>query len=584
MNSTRLNNKRRNFRLTFAAAAVLLAGIAFFLVSILGNLPGARLDLTRDRLFSMSPAAAEVLKGLKVPVQVKLYITPVDKMPTEYRTLERDITERMRNFEQVSKGMLQFSVHNPQDDEELQKTLGAKGLRPFQVQSIEKDEMGIKLIWSAMTIAYKDKPEETLPQILPQSLASLEQDVVGPVYRLTREKAPKVAVFGPKKEIDRQLAMMYLQQGMQPPEPQEQYSRLGAVLQQEHYEVVPVELTPMSTVPPDADLLVVMAGTPLNERQAYEINRALTSGVPVVMGVQAHEYGYAPAPGGGWSINGQDVVTGLEPMMAGFGLTVSEDHFMDSAMEVIELPREVNLGGLRMQTREPVRVPFQIRVTESQMNADSPMVNRIGSLFYLWGTPVVTDAAKLAAAGLKATTLMTSSDDCWQQPWSEGPVTGQMVNPAGQKMLGAQPLAVLVEGTFPDNWAGRAAPAWPGAAEGQPAPGVAPVTPKPGRLLLVGCAKMFDDNLLGAMQNGLLLMNGVDYLAGSQALLSIRAKMLTARVIKPVDARAKMFWRLFTVLAVPALIAAYGIVRAGVRRKEADRYRESLRRTGAEAH
>ena len=76
--------------------------------------------------------------------------------------------------------MLQFSVYNPQDDEEMQKTLGAKGIRPFQVQSIEKDEMGIKLIWSAMTIAYKDKPEEVLPQVLPQSLASLEQDVIGP--------------------------------------------------------------------------------------------------------------------------------------------------------------------------------------------------------------------------------------------------------------------------------------------------------------------------------------------------------------------------------------------------------------------
>ena len=97
-----MNNKRRNFRLTFAAAAVLLAVIAFFLVSILGNLPGARLDLTRDQLFTMSPAAAEVLEGLKVPVQVKLYITPADKMPTQLRTLERDITEQMRNFEQVA--------------------------------------------------------------------------------------------------------------------------------------------------------------------------------------------------------------------------------------------------------------------------------------------------------------------------------------------------------------------------------------------------------------------------------------------------------------------------------------------------
>jgi ABC-type uncharacterized transport system involved in gliding motility auxiliary subunit len=581
-----MNNKRRNFRLTFAAAAVLLAGIVFFLVSILGNLPGARLDLTRDRLFSVSPAAVEVLEGLKVPVQVKLYITPAGKMPTQLRTLERDLTERMRNFEQVANGKLEFSVYNPQDNEEMQKTLGAKGIRPFQVQSIEKDEMGIKLIWSALTIAYKDKPEEVLPQLLPQSLASLEQDIIGPVYRLTREKAPKVGVFGPKKEVDRQLAMMYLQQGMQPPEPQDQFSRLREVLQQERYDMVQVDLTPMSPLPPDLDLLVVMAATPLNERQVYEINRALTGGVPVIMGVQAHEYGYSPAPGGGWSINGQDLTTGVEPMLAGFGLTVSEDHFMDSAMEVIELPREINLGGLRMQTREPVRVPVQIRVSESQMNPASPMVNRIGSLFYLWGTPVVTDAAKLSAAGLTGTTLMSSSDNCWQQPWSDGPITGQMINPTGQKMLGGQPLAVLVEGTFPDTWAGRAAPAWPGAGDnGSPAPGDAPtpLTPKPGRLLLVGCAKMFDDNVLGALQNGLLMMNGVDYLAGSQALLSIRAKSLTERVIKPIDAQAKMFWRLFTVLMVPVALAAFGIIRGGMRRKEAARYRDSLRRPGAEA-
>lgn len=574
MNSKPRNSKRRNFRLTFALAAALLAVIAFFLVSVLGNLPGARLDLTSDRLFTMSPAAAEVLKGLKVPVQVKLYITPADKMPTQLRTLERDLTERLRNFEQVANGMLQFSVHNPQDDEELQKSLGAKGIRPFQVQSIEKDEMGIKLIWSAMTIAYKDKPEEVLPQLLPQSLASLEQDIIGPVHRLTRERAPRVAVYGPLKEIDRQLAMMYLQQGMQPPPPQEQYARLREVLQQERYEVVPVELTAASPVPADADLLVVMAAAPLQERQAWEVNRALTAGIPVVLAVQAHEYGYSPAPGGGWSVHGQDIATGLEPMLAGFGLTVSEDHFMDTAMEVIELPREVNLGGLRVQTREPVRAPIQIRVTESQMNAASPVVNRIAALFYLWGTPIDVDAAKLGAAGLTSTTLMSSSADCWRLPWSEGPVTGDMINPGGRAMAGPQPLAVLVEGTFPDTWAGRPVPTGPDGEGAAPAP----VTPRPGRLLLVGSAKMFDDSVIGAMQNGLLLMNGVDYLAGSQALLSIRAKSLTNRVIKPVDAQAKLFWRLFTVLLVPAGIAAYGIFRAGLRRKEAAHYRESLRR------
>ena len=50
---------------------------------------------------------------------------------------------------------------------------------------------------------------------------------------------------------------------------------------------------------------------------------------------------------------------------------------------------------------------------------------------------------------------------------------------------------------------------------------------------------MFDDNILAAGQNALLLLNAVDYLAGSQDLLGIRSKTLTQRVIKPVDAKRK---------------------------------------------
>jgi ABC-type uncharacterized transport system involved in gliding motility auxiliary subunit len=585
-----MSSKRRNFRATFTVSAILLAAIAFFLISVLDNLPGARVDMTSDKLFTMSPAATKILKGLEVPVQVKLFITPSDKMPTQLRNLERDITEQMRNFEQVSEGMLQFQVFNPQDDEEMQRTLGAKGIRPFQIQSIEKDEMGIKLIWSAITIAYKDKPEETLPQVLPQNLAALEQDIISPIYRLTREKAPKVAVYGPKKQVDQQLAMMYLQQGMQPPEPTDQYAQLAELLKQGHYEAVPIELTEASPVPDDIDALIVMAIAPLNERQIYEINRTLRRGVPVVMGVQAHEYGYAPAQNGGWTISGQNVTTGLEPMLAEFGLAVSQDHFMDSSMETIDLPREVNLGGLRMQTREPVRLPIQIRVTESQMDQDSPLVNRIGAVFYLWGTPISGDPAKLAENSLHISELIHGSENSWTEPWSEGPVTMAMLSPEGKTMSGPQPLAVLVEGQFPDTFADQEIPQWPAAAPADAAEDPLsqiqaepePVEPAPGSLFLIGSAKMFDDNILAAGQNALLLLNAVDFLAGSRDLLDIRSKTLTQRVIKPVEANEKMFWRIVAVLLVPVILAVFGIVRAGMRRKEAARYRETIKQaTGA---
>ncbi|MCP4292965.1 MAG: GldG family protein [bacterium] len=578
------SNKRNNFRLTFAIASILLTGIVFLVISVLGNLRGAQVDMTSDRLFTMSPAAARILKDLQVPVQVKLYITPGEMMPNQFKNLERDVTERMRNFEQVSEGMLQFSVHNPQDDEEMQKNLGAKGVSPFQVRSMEKDQIDLKRIWSAITIAYKDKPEEILPQVLPQSLPALEQDIIGPVFRLTRTAKPKVAVFGPKKELDQQMAMMYMQQGMQPPEPQPMFGRITDLLGQGHYEAVNVDLTATSLVPDDADALIVMATTSLNERQVFEINRTLQRGVPVIMGVQAHEYGYSPARSGrGWDISAQPVDTGLEPMLADLGITVSEDHFMDLNMEVIDLPREVMLGGMRMQTSEPVKLPMQIKVPEAQMSQESGLTNRIAQVFFLWGTPVVSDAAVLQNHGLQTTNLIHSSDNAWQTPFSEGQLPGSLFNPQGKTMVGAQPLAVLIEGMFPDTFANKPVPQWPAApvADGEaPAPvsdDPAPITPSAGQLLVIGSAKMFDDGVIAAPQNALLLLNAVDYMAGSQDLLSIRSKTLTNRVLKPVEAGTKLFWRFVSIFLVPLLLTAFGITRVTMRRKEAAQYRQIMK-------
>lgn len=583
-----MSTKRRNFRLTFAVLTVLLTAVVFAAIGMLTNLRGARVDMTSDRLFTMSPAAVRILEDLKVPVYVKLYISPADKMPNQFKNLERDITEQMRNFEQVSKGQLVFSVHNPQDDEEMQKELAAKGIQPFQVRSMEKDEMGLKLIWSAMTITYKEMPSEVLPQVLPGSLTALEQDVIGPVYRLTREGTPKVAVFGPKKEIDQQMAMMYLQQGMQPPEPQPQFSRISDLLRQGHYEPVNVDLTAESLVPEDAAALIVMANTPLNERQVYEINRTLRRGVPVIMGLQAHEYGYSPAQGGrGWDITAQPVDTGLEDMLARFGLTVGEDHFMDLNMEVIELPREVNLGGLRMQTSDPVKLPMQIKVPEAQMSQEVGLTNRIAQTFFLWATPVESDPVTLEENGLQSTELIHSSPNVWQQPFSEGRLPGSLFNPAGKEMLGPRPLAVMVEGLFPDTFEDRAVPAWPAPApaDGEeapaPEPEPEPITPAPGQLLLIGSAKMFDDGVIAAPQNALLLLNAVDYLAGSRDLLSIRAKSLTNRTLEPMEAGTKLFWRFVTILLVPILLTVFGVSRAAMRRNEAARYREIIKHRSA---
>ena len=68
-------------------------------------------------------------------------------------------------------------------------------------------------------------------------------------------------------------------------------------------------------------------------------------------------------------------------------------------------------------------------------------------------------------------------------------------------------------------------------------------------------AKMFDDNLLNAGGNGLLLLNAVDALTLGNDLIEIRAKAYDQRVLEPVSDKARLAYRILVVGLVPVLIA-----------------------------
>ena len=567
--------KRKSFRISFAVAVVLLLAAAVLLTGVLGNFQGVRADLTSDRLYTMSPSAKTILGDLKTPVQVKFYITGADDMPTELKNLERDVSDKLRDYNRASDGMIEYSVHNPQDDEEMQASLTSRGIRPFQVQSIEKDERSIKLIWSAMTIAYKDYPDEVLPQVLPQSLVSLEYELLSRVFRLTQERQPKVALIAPLQQVDQQTAMMYLQQGMQPPEPVDTYAGVSQLLQQEHYDVRRIDLTSESRIPEDADVLLVLNPTGFNERQAFEINRAVSNGMNTVIAVQSHVYGYQPGAREAYTITGQGQPSGLETMLAEFGLTVSTDHLMDDSSQVLSVPRTQNIGGMRFQTSEPVRLPIQIQVTDTQMNADAAISNRISALLYLWGSALEINGSKLAEHELARTDLFTSSAKTWTEPFTEGIMAGSLFRPEGKSITPHLPLALELAGRFPDAFGDTAPPAWPvgPTAEDSVTPDspIAPLMREPARLVVVGCAKMFDDMAIQAGHNSLFLLNAVDGLVHGEDLISIRSKILTQRVIRPVSDSEKVLFRLFTIVLIPVVLVIFGLTRASNRRKEAAR-------------
>src|SRR5712691_2528434 len=206
-------------RHTFLVAVALCLGIGLIANWLLAGQNLGRFDLTQDKIYTLSEASVKILKHLKAPVHVHLYITPKDKMPTEMQRLEQDILDKLDEMRLASKRQLlpkaihmeATSVLQPPGKETsergtasegLEKRLLDKGVRPFSVQALREDEVVNKLVYAALGIAYKDKEEEIIPRMLPDDLDSLEYHLINTLYKLSRDTPPVVALVAPKDPLN----------------------------------------------------------------------------------------------------------------------------------------------------------------------------------------------------------------------------------------------------------------------------------------------------------------------------------------------------------------------------------------------
>mgnify|MGYP001017255870 CR=1 FL=1 len=587
---------RPGARLTFSVAVAVCIAIGLMFNFLMVGTSLKRFDLTQDKIYTVSEASAKILRQVEVPVQVNVYISPKESMPTEMKDVEQNIKDKLEELKIAAGGKLDYktiyldvtNLFTDQDadfaagkkekketeEETIEQRLLDKGVKPFNVRAISQDEVTNKLVYSSIGVAYKDKPEEIIPQIVPDSIQELEYRVVSTVYKLTRTKAPVVALVAPKEaiNIDPQMRQMLEQMGQQIPQSEDPYVYLEEILRQEKYDVRRVDLTKESPLPEEYDTLVVVNPRSLNDRQRWEINRALRSGKSVILAVQTYEWDYRATPRGN-SISKREEKPEINPLLENYGLKVSEDILMDENSVTLN----VQGGGDLMSqlVGQPFRLPMHILVTHESMDQETAITNRLSAVFYLWGTHIELNEPKLKELGLTYKPLMFTSEKAWTVPANEK-LTAKSFEPPSTDIRKKYPLMVMLEGQFPDAYAGKDRPAWP---KPQPRPGepVPPeedasepappnIEPKPAKMILLGCSEMFRKNFLQA-GNLDLFLNCVDAVSLTEDLVNVRGRKPIDRTIeKPTDSQ-KFFWRTVNYTLSNAIVICTGLIVFFIRRR-----------------
>ena len=579
---------RPKAKTVFTTTAAISFGIFILINFIFSDMPIGRLDMTQGKIYTTSAATGDIMRSLKAPVTVKLYISPADKMPTGMKTLERDIRDKLDEFKVAARGNFDYKVFQMEaanvatGEESLEKSVDRKGIRPFQVQSIEADEVGVKLIYSAISIAYKEKEEEIIPRITPDDLVDLEYSLVSKVYRMTLDKKPAVALVAPyrEKDIDPQMKafLASMGQGQSASFREDEYEFIPQILEYEGYKTSRIRLSEDEPIPEGINTLVVIEPEDLNDRQRFEINRFLVNGGSVFLAAQKYLYQYSPMGQMGIQVVASDLRPGVNDLLKVWGLGISDNFLMDTQVEVVSLTGGQLFGIFEVSS--PVKLPVQLRVVAEQMNKDISITSQLSMIFYLWGSALTVDAEKIKSMGLGVRTLFSSSEDSWEVPYHGGPLLNEdfaipargqpAASPRGERK--SLPLAVFVEGQFPNAYEGKDIPAWPkkeGEAEQAPEKKEekTDISPKPGKLILTGCTEVFRKELFRQASHAPFFINSIDALTLGEKLIGIRTKEPATRALPRVSSPAKAAWRFTTTFLVPVILCVIGGMRIVIRKR-----------------
>ena len=174
---------------TLGAGSLALVGLLFIGIMLLADtlLRGAQIDLTKDRLFTLSDGTKNILRGLKEPVNLYLFFsdrtaTPIPDIKN-YGTRVRELLESMASR---SNGRLTLKVIDPQpfsEEEDRATELGVQGV-PINA--------GGEKLYLGLAGTNSTDGKEVIPFLDPKLDEQLEYDVAKLVQKLSSARKPVI--------------------------------------------------------------------------------------------------------------------------------------------------------------------------------------------------------------------------------------------------------------------------------------------------------------------------------------------------------------------------------------------------------
>jgi gliding-associated putative ABC transporter substrate-binding component GldG len=510
-------NRQQTVLRTLVALAIIvfvnLAGLRLF----------KRLDLTQDKLYTLSDASKNLARSLDDKFIVKAYFST--ELPPEYMNNRRYLKDQLDEYHAYAGGNFQYEFIDPGKDKETEQAAQRYGIPPVQIQVLKQDKYQVEMAYMGLVFLYGDK-QEHLPVV--QSTSNLEYEISSAIKKLTSKELKKVGFLTGHGEPS-----------LQP------MARLNEMLSKQ-YAVTTVDLTGGKAVPPDVSVLLVVApDKPFKDWEKFLIDQYLMKGGRIAFllnKVNATLQSQRAMP---LNLN-------LDDMLESYGVRVNTDLVRDVSCAYVTVSQQAGFMTLQNQ------VPFYYLPSATDFDRTSPIVKDLRSVTLYFASSIDTSLAR--ARGVTARVLLKSSNRSGRaenvfliDPRMEA--TPEMFKETGI------PLAVTVEGAFKSAFAGKPVPLDSSVRHSIDTTGRF-IAGKASKIVIMGDGDFLQDQLSGGNRDNFnFASNLVDWLADDIGLASIRARDSGSKPLDEVGEGTKTIVKTVNLAAPPLLVIFAGVVR-----------------------
>jgi ABC-type uncharacterized transport system involved in gliding motility auxiliary subunit len=525
--------EQTHLRSGYRIAMLVLLAVFFIALNLFSNIMfrSAQIDLTQNRLFTLSEGTENVLKKIDEPITLKFFYS--ERLANDYpqiRTYAGRVRDMLQEIRDRSNGKIILEVIDPEpfsSDEDLAMSLGLKGARTTEGEIIYFGLVGTNLVDGI----------EQIPFFSDERQQYLEYDVTRLIQNLNRPKKPTLGIVTNLPMDTGAGGLMEAMKGKSKP----------YMIYEELRERFTIDFLEQNfvRVPKDVDVLLIAHPRPLNDRTLYAIDQFVMRGGRVLAAIDPHSEVSFTAGDSGQPVKGYTEASDLGPLLKSWGVDFDTQKIVGDRQLAMRVATGLNA---RRQTSDYV---LWLTVPKANLDPDDIVTANVDHL----NLATVGELTQDKAATTHFTPLFWSSkeSELYDVPYVKtGPTPDQLLQdfkPSNKRHVIAARISGPIKSAF------SAPPAAP-KGEDKTKRSDALETPLPymaetksdANIILIADSDLFDDRFWVQVHtyegqrvaqpiadNAKFILSAIDNLMGSNDLISLRARERTDRPFVVVD-------------------------------------------------